>query len=85
MSEGITSSVTPIKVSKREIEVLSLLCAGQTSRQIADTLFVSKRTVDFHLQNLYEKLQVRNRVQALCRAMQLGLLSTETLMGPAGS
>lgn len=69
-----------IRVSQREIEVLRLMVAGKTSRQIADTLFVSKRTVEFHLQNLYEKLHVNNRVQALCRAVQLGLIPTDTFL-----
>ncbi len=71
-----------IKISRREVEVLRLLSAGKTSRQIADQLFVSKRTVDFHLQNLYAKLQVRNRVQALARAMQLGLISLDCFFLP---
>ncbi|HZP81624.1 MAG TPA: helix-turn-helix transcriptional regulator [Chthonomonadaceae bacterium] len=69
-----------VKVSRREIEVLRLVSAGKTSQQIADLLFVSKRTVDFHLQNLYEKLNASNRVQALCRALQLGILSAENFM-----
>jgi DNA-binding CsgD family transcriptional regulator len=80
MLDSTPSPAAPVKVSRREIEVLRLVSAGNTSQQIADLLFVSKRTVDFHLQNLYEKLNASNRVQALCRAVQLGILSAENFM-----
>lgn len=65
------------RLTKREIEVLSLVIEGHSSKQVADALFVSKRTVDFHLANIYEKLDVTNRVQALRRAVHLGIISNE--------
>jgi DNA-binding NarL/FixJ family response regulator len=61
-------------LTPRELEILSLIVEGHSSKIVADMLFVSKRTVDFHLDNIYEKLQVSNRMQALQRAMRLGLL-----------
>jgi len=64
-----------IRLTKREIEVLSLVLDGKSSREVADALYCSKRTVDFHLSRIYEKLQVANRVQAMRRATDLGLLS----------
>jgi len=64
----------PIKLTKREIEVLTLVIEGKSSKEVADMLYVSKRTVDFHLANIYEKLQVTNRVQAFRRAARLGLI-----------
>ena len=64
----------PIKLTKREIEVLSLVIEGKSSKEVADMLYVSKRTVDFHLANIYDKLQVTNRVQAFRRAARLGLI-----------
>ncbi len=67
----------PVKLTKREIEVLTLVIEGKSSKEVADLLYVSKRTVDFHLANIYEKLQVSNRVQAFRRATSLGLLPTE--------
>ena len=67
----------PIKLTKREIEVLSLVIEGRSSKEVADLLYVSKRTVDFHLANIYDKLQVTNRVQAFRRAVRLGLISGE--------
>ena len=63
-----------IKLTKREIEVLTLVIEGRSSKEVADMLYVSKRTVDFHLANIYDKLQVSNRVQAYRRAARLGLI-----------
>jgi len=63
-----------IRLTKREIQVLTLIIEGRSSREVADILYVSKRTVDFHLANIYEKLQVSNRLQAFRRATRLGLI-----------
>lgn len=67
-----------IKLTKREIEVLTLVIEGRSSKEVADMLYVSKRTVDFHLANIYDKLQVSNRVQAFRRAARLGLIPFES-------
>lgn len=66
-----------IKLTKREVEVLSLVSQGHSSLEAANILFVSKRTVDFHLTNIYDKLQVNNRVQAFRAATRLGLMPVE--------
>ncbi len=63
-----------VKLTKREIEVLTLVIEGMSSKEVADQLFVSKRTVDFHLANIYEKLKVSNRVQAFREATRRGLI-----------
>lgn len=63
-----------VRLTKREIEVLSLVLEGKSSREVAASLYCSKRTVDFHLARIYEKLQVSNRVQAMRRAALLGLV-----------
>lgn len=52
-------------LTKRERELLSSLSNGATNSQLADELGVSVNTVKFHLRNLYEKLGVRNRAQAV--------------------
>jgi len=65
------------KLTKRENEILGLIAQGLSSKEVAATLFVSKRTIDFHLANTYEKLQVSNRVQAFRIAAQLGLIPYE--------
>jgi len=67
-----------IHLTKREMEVLGLVIEGKSSKEVAEELYVSKRTVDFHLANIYEKLQVSNRVQAFRRATSLGLIPLET-------
>ena len=73
----------PVKLTKREIEVLTLVIEGKSSKEVADMLYVSKRTVDFHLANIYDKLQVTNRVQAFRRATRLGLIPMESQVSEA--
>ena len=72
-----------ISLTRRELEVLTLVVEGHSSKEVADMLYVSKRTVDFHLANIYGKLQVSNRVQAFRRATRLGLLNPNLLKAEA--
>lgn len=63
------------KLTKREKEVIQMLVAtGGTSKAIADALYVSKRTVDFHFSNIFDKLKVSNRVQAVLVVYKWGYL-----------
>jgi DNA-binding NarL/FixJ family response regulator len=64
----------PVRLTRREREVLGLIAQGYRSREVAEMLVVSKRTVDFHLANIYHKLQVTNRLQAFRKASELGLI-----------
>ncbi len=64
---------TPV-LSKREKQVLEYVAANLTSQQIADALFLSKRTVDNHRQSLLLKLGAKNGVSLVRRAIELGLL-----------
>jgi DNA-binding NarL/FixJ family response regulator len=66
-------------LSGRELEVLQRAALGLTVGQIARRLSISPRTVETHLTNVYRKLGVRNRVQAIARASDLGLVD----IGPA--
>lgn len=61
-------------LSKRELEILSLVAKGYTNQQIAERLFISIRTVKKHIENMNDKLDVHNRVQAVCRSRELGIL-----------
>ncbi|WP_020538152.1 LuxR C-terminal-related transcriptional regulator [Lewinella cohaerens] len=59
-------------LSEREQEVYHLLCQGKNYREIAESLFVSQNTVRFHLKNIYKKLDVKSRHEAVARAYELG-------------
>jgi DNA-binding NarL/FixJ family response regulator len=62
-------------LSEREIEVLELIVAGQTNREIAVHLSISESTVKGHLRNILDKLHLQNRVQAAVYAVRQGLVS----------
>jgi DNA-binding NarL/FixJ family response regulator len=61
-------------LSGREREVLDLIAAGSTNREIAQQLFLSPHTVKEHTSALYRKLQARNRAEAVQLAQRIGLL-----------
>jgi len=61
-------------VSERELEVLHLIAAGLSNREIADKLFISLNTVKTHTKNINSKLAVNSRTKAVARAKELGLL-----------
>jgi LuxR family maltose regulon positive regulatory protein len=61
-------------LSPRELEVLALVAAGLSNQHIADRLIVSISTVKKHINNIYGKLDVLSRTQALKRARELGLI-----------
>ena len=50
------------ELSPREMDVLRLILEGHTYRSAADILFISEKTVDSHMQNIYNKVGIRNRV-----------------------
>ena len=69
-----TSLITELELSKRELEVLELLAKGYSNIEIASQLFVSLSTVKAHNQNLFEKLDVKRRTQAVEKAKRLNLI-----------
>jgi DNA-binding NarL/FixJ family response regulator len=62
-------------LTSREQEVLQLLAKGLRNKDIAARLFVSERTVNFHLANIYQKLNVSGRTEALSKALEQGLIT----------
>jgi len=62
-------------LSGREIEVLQLIARGLTNQEIADHLYLSLHTVKVHARNIYSKLAVKNRTQAVAQAKALGILT----------
>jgi len=63
-----------LKISERELEVLQLLAAGRSNKEIAGRLNVSPNTVKTHVGRLYEKLEVKRRTEAILRARELGVI-----------
>jgi LuxR family maltose regulon positive regulatory protein len=61
-------------LSERELEVLQLIAEGLTNPEIASRLFLALNTVKTHSSNIYSKLGVHSRTQAVARARALGLL-----------
>ena len=68
----------PSPLSEREQEVIQLLVAGHRDRDIAKQLYISERTVKFHVKNVLTKLHVKTRIQAVYAVAQAGWLD-----GPA--
>jgi LuxR family maltose regulon positive regulatory protein len=73
-SGGVVVAGLVEPLSARELEVLRLLAGGATNRAIAKQLVVSLDTIKRHVSNLFSKLEVANRTQAVARARELGLL-----------
>lgn len=63
-------------LSLREREVLILVCEGLSNKQIAQRLYLSVRTVENHLANIYTKLEVESRTEAAVFALQQGWMPT---------
>jgi LuxR family maltose regulon positive regulatory protein len=61
-------------LSERELEILRLIAAGRSNPEIADLLYLSLNTIKWHVKNLYSKLNVGSRVEAMARAQELDLL-----------
>ena len=66
--------INRLKISKRELEVLSLMASGKSNREIATELYVSLSTIKSHVANLFEKLDVKRRTQAVETAKKLHIL-----------
>jgi len=66
------------KPTAREMEVMSHIVTGKTSQEVADTLFIAKRTVDFHLCNLFRKFGATNRMTLIRNMIEAGVLCKTT-------
>ena len=61
-------------VTKREVEVLQLIADGCSTPEVAERLFISQKTVKNHLASIYQKLDARDRTQAVLRAVRMGIV-----------
>lgn len=64
-------------LTKREIEVLKCLAKGCSNRDIAETLYISEKTVKNHISNIFHKLDVNDRTQALIAALKSGVVTLD--------
>lgn len=69
-----TALISKLELSKREMEILNLMAKGHSNEEIAAIIFVSVSTVKSHNQNLFEKLDVKRRIQAVEKAKRLHLI-----------
>lgn len=69
-------------LTSRELEILQLVIVGYTNKAIAAKIFISEKTVEFHLDNIYTKIGVRTRLMAGIWALQQGIL-IETRENPS--
>jgi LuxR family maltose regulon positive regulatory protein len=72
--QSVTTSRLVEPLSIREMDVLKLLAQGCTDKKIAETLVIARETVHKHLKNIYGKLDVHSRTEAIVSARELGLL-----------
>lgn len=70
-----TSLIAELQLSKRELEILNLLAQGHSNQEIASQLFVSLSTIKAHNQNLFNKLDVKRRIQAVEMAKKLNIIA----------
>ena len=69
-----TRAQETLGISGRELEVLELLAAGRSNKEIARRLEVSPNTVKTHVTKLFAKLEARRRTEAILRARELGMI-----------
>lgn len=67
------------RLSARELEVLKLAAQGKSNNEIADTMYLSLRTVKGHLSNIFAKLGVSSRAEAIVASLRVGILSIDEL------
>lgn len=68
------AKLSKLRISSRELEVLQLMAGGLSNQQIAERLFVSLNTIKTHSSNLFLKLEVERRTQAIEKAKRLNLI-----------
>ncbi|WP_411274516.1 response regulator [Daejeonella sp.] len=71
----LTDDLPEVELSRREMEILSLIAEGFTNQEIADRIFTSKRTVEGHRQNLIDKTQSRNSAALIRYAVLRGIVN----------
>ncbi len=83
LANGPTDTNRTATLSLRELEVLRLVAGGARNGEIAAQLYISLATVKAHLRNIMDKMQVKNRAQAVARAISYGVLEYATAGQPS--
>ncbi len=73
-AHAMTAAGAASGVSPREIEVLQLIAEGASPPEVAEALFISVKTVKNHLSSIYEKLDARDRTQAVLKGLRMGII-----------
>ena len=68
--ENLDAILEKFAISKREAEIVRLLLAGKSNKEIEDLLFIAMATVKIHVHNIFQKVKVNNRLQLLLRIQQ---------------
>lgn len=74
-AKKLDSDLMPEPLSPREIEIIKIVATGASNREIADKLFISEGTVKNHLSSILNKLGVRDRMQAILKAKEFGIIN----------
>lgn len=67
-------------LTERQMDVLRLAAQGQTNREIGEALFITERTVKYHMREILQKLHLRNRAQVVAFAMRRGLVDPDAVL-----
>lgn len=63
-----------VKITSRQIEILQLVAQGYQNKEIAEKLYVSEHTIKYHISEIFQRFQVKNRDQAVAFALNKGLI-----------
>jgi DNA-binding NarL/FixJ family response regulator len=74
---NVSTTVNEFRLTEREKEILNLIIGGLTKRKIAELLNLSYHTIDSHLRNIYRKLGVQSKSQAITKALKGNLVTTQ--------
>ena len=69
-------------ITKREEEVLQLIADGCSTPEVAEQLYISQKTVKNHLASIYQKLDARDRTQAVLQAVRMGIVHLDLNLAP---
>jgi two-component system response regulator DegU len=73
LGRAVQPATEPL-ITKREEEVLQLVADGLSTQEVAEALYISLKTVKNHLASIYQKLDSRDRTQAVVRAVRMGII-----------